>query len=168
MARFAPFEHYKCYRFDLKAKDGASIRCERVWSDPFEPESLWIVRAHGVDQPTLDQWLWRCKPEAPVLTRYECVITMQTDAEGNTGRRLRVRFVGWKWLPLDLDAQSDGVAQDHAKLVGVEYELEDGAPAERTPEPQPKPPPAPTRETMGEFMERHGLDRFDFDFLNEK
>lgn len=126
MARANPFEFYTTYRFQLTNPAGESIGIERIWSDPFEPDCLWLVRGHEVGTPMLDKWLWGCQQadDSSMALGHVLTVTMLATLPGqepSPDRQLHIRFSHWKWLPLDLDAKSAGVAREHVKLMDVEY-----------------------------------------------
>lgn len=120
MARMTPFEMYSGYRFVLETPDGESIGCQRIWSDPFDPQSLWIVRGHAVDQNTLHQWMLRCENQSKRL-KVRMLSHLGAAGDSSKDRVIDVSFDSWEWLPFDLDARDANIACEAMKLHGVCY-----------------------------------------------
>lgn len=124
MAKVTPFEIYKSYRFALEAPDGgADSGCEQVWSDPFDPNCLWLVRGHAIDRETLDQFLFRCAEHGHEFKVRLLAQSAYLSPFSEKDRVIEVHFDTWGWLPFALDAKDSDVARDAVKLSGVAYKL---------------------------------------------
>lgn len=120
MARSSMFEHYHNYAFGLEAPDGSGLECRFVWSDPFQPATLWICRAHIVERETLDQWFRKLGDHRQFLVHMYATVPAALRTKNRT---LSVTFESHEWLPLDLNLEDTSIAYEAIKLSGVRYEL---------------------------------------------
>jgi len=114
MAEISLMDLYREYRFVVKIGD-EEIGFERIWSDPFDPKSCWLVRGHHVDDDTLKQSLDKLDPKQRWVE-----VTMRSQ-EG-ARRMIRIYFKSVDWLPFDLDALLNAPAREHLVLRDVVYD----------------------------------------------
>ena len=104
-----------------------------MWSDPFSPGTLWLVRAHGEGRKTIWEWLtevatYQSDGGDPLLM---FKIRMRTGvSRTNNDRVVLVTYMDKEWLPFDLDATlwlDSLYAREAVKLTGVTYSLMDQA-----------------------------------------
>lgn len=113
MARTFPFEVYTKFRFYLQAaRKPVEFGAQHVSVDPFTMD-LWIGSAHKVGVPSLCMIL---------SEETEIKIWLMPYAKGQGPcRLLRVKFDGFDYLPIDLDARESRVALEWVRLKNAQY-----------------------------------------------
>ena len=113
MASQFPFEVYTKFRFYLQTTAKAvEFGAQHVSVDPFTMD-LWIGSAHKAKHPSLCMLLAEEK---------EIKIWLLPYAKGQGPcRLLRVKFDGFDYLPIDLDAREARVALEWVRLKNTQY-----------------------------------------------
>ena len=113
MARQFMSEIYTRFRFYLQTeRKNLEFGCQSCFTDPFTGD-LWIGAAHQHKKPSLSML---------VSEENEIRVWLLAHAgEQGPCRLLRVKFDGFDYLPLDLDARESKVAMEWVRLKNCTY-----------------------------------------------